>query len=59
MYPMVDDGCRTWKPFDGDATNRLHQQRFIEDPADNRIGGLHATGLNEAERLFNALFAKK
>jgi hypothetical protein len=33
MYLTLHDGCRTWKSFDWEATNRLHQQGLIEDPA--------------------------
>lgn len=60
MYLTVHDGCRAWKSFDWDATDRLHQQGLIEDPA-NKAKSVVFTerGLREAERLFNELFAKK
>lgn len=60
MYLTVHDGCQAWKSFNWDATDRLHQQGLIEDPA-NKAKSVVFTerGLREAERLFNELFAKK
>lgn len=60
MYLTLHDGCRAWKTFDWDATDRLYQQGFIEDPA-NRTKSVVLTerGLEEAERLFAELFAQR
>lgn len=60
MYLTVHNGRRAWKSFDWDATDRLHQQGLIENPA-NKAKSVVFTerGLREAERLFNELFAEK
>jgi hypothetical protein len=60
MYLTLHDGSRAWKAFDWEATNRLHEAGLIEDPA-NKAKSVVLTerGLEEAERLFNELFAKK
>ena len=59
MYLTVHDGCRAWKSFDWEATDRLYRQGLIEDPI-NKTKSVVLTeqGLEEAERLFNKLFAK-
>lgn len=55
----LHDGCRAWKSFDWDATNRLHEKGFLENPA-NKAKSFELTekGLRESERLFEKLFAK-
>ena len=60
MYLTLHDGCRAWKSFDWEATNRLHEQDLIEDPV-NKTKSVVFTerGLKEAERLFNKLLAKR
>jgi hypothetical protein len=60
MYLTLHEGRRAWKSFDWEATDRLHEQGLIEDPA-NKTKSVVLTkhGLQEAERLFNELFAKK
>ena len=60
MYLTLHDGCRAWKSFDWEATNRLHEQGLIEDPV-NKTKSVVFTerGLKEAERLFNELLAKR
>lgn len=59
MYLTLHDECRAWKSFDWEATDRLHKQGMIEDPA-NKAKSVVLTeqGLKEAERLFRELFAK-
>jgi hypothetical protein len=60
MYLTVHDGCRAWKAFDWDTTNRLYRQGLIENPVNKtRSVVLTEHGLEEAERLFNRLFAKE
>lgn len=60
MYLTLHDGCRAWKSFDWDVTDRLHEKGLIEAPA-NKAKSVVFTerGLKEAERLFVELFAKK
>lgn len=60
MYLTLHDGCRAWKSFDWDTTDRLYQQGLIENPA-NKTKSVVLTerGLAEAKRLFTELFAKR
>ncbi|WP_309243354.1 DUF6429 family protein [Caballeronia sp. CLC5] len=48
-----------WKGFDWSAMDRLHERGLISDPA-RKAKSVHLTdeGMAEAERLFNALFAR-
>ncbi len=48
-----------WKGFDWNAMDRLHERGLISDPA-RKAKSVHLTdeGMAEAERLFNALFAR-
>jgi hypothetical protein len=50
---------RTWKSFDWDAMNRLHEKGYIFDPV-NKAKSVVMTeeGEREAERLFRKLFAR-
>ena len=58
MHLTVHDGCRAWKAFDWEATDRLYGQGLIEDPVNKtKSVVLSEHGLEEAERLFNKLFA--
>ena len=60
LYLGRHDGQRVWKSFDWDAMNRLHARGFISDPV-GRAKSVVLTdeGLEEAKRLFEALFAKR
>ena len=60
LYLTLHDGCRAWKSFDWNATNRLFEKGFIYDPA-NKVKSVQLTekGVAEAKRLSTALFAKK
>jgi hypothetical protein len=60
MYLTLHDGFRSWKAFDRRATDRLYKKGFIDNPV-NKAKSVTLTdeGLQEAERLFNELFAKK
>ena len=48
-----------WKGFDWSAMDRLHERGLISDPARKaKAVPLPDAGMAEAERLFNALFAR-
>lgn len=49
-----------WKGFDWKAMDRLHERGLISDPA-RKARSVYLTdeGAAEAERLFNALFARR
>jgi len=60
LYLTLHDGARSWKSFDWEAMNRLHEKGLISNP----VGTAKSTvftehGLKESERLFNKLFTKK
>ena len=59
LYLGLHDGQRVWKSFDWDAMDRLHAKGLISDPV-GRAKSVVLTdeGLEEAKRLFEALFAK-
>jgi hypothetical protein len=53
------DGMRTWKGFDWDALDRLHQKGFISNPVGKAKSVVFTDkGLERAEALFGAMFAK-
>ena len=53
------DGQRVWKSFDWDAMDRLHKKGVISDPVGHaKSVVLTDEGLEKAERMFRALFAK-
>lgn len=57
LYLGLHDGERTWKGFDWDAMNRLHQQGYISEPVGKPKSVVFTTsGLRESERLFHELF---
>ena len=50
-------GARTWKSFDWDAMNRLHEKGLISNPVSKaRSVVLTEAGLHQAERAFRRLF---
>ena len=54
-YPM--GGARTWKSFDWDAMNQLHEKDSISDPASKaRSVILTDAGLARAEAAWRRLF---
>lgn len=59
LYLTLHDGCRAWKSFDWEATNRLHEKGFLENPA-NKTKSFVLTdkGLRESERLFKKAFTR-
>jgi hypothetical protein len=52
------DGVQTWKGFDWDTLDRLHQKGYIQNPV-NKYKSLAftAAGLQESERLLRELFS--
>ena len=56
----LHDGARAWKGYDWDALGRLHRKGLTLNPA-NKAKSVVLTeeGLHEAERLFEALFARR
>jgi len=53
------DGHRTWKGFDWDAMNLLHEQGYISDPVGKaRSVILTDEGIRRCEELFEQYFAK-
>jgi len=58
LYLGLHDDARTWKSFDWDVMNRLHERGFISNPVGNaKSVAFTDQGLREAERLFRKLFA--
>ena len=57
LYLGLHDGERTWKGFDWDAMNRLHEKGFISDPVGKAKSVVFTeVGLAESERLLEELF---
>ena len=60
LWLTLHDGARAWKGHDWDALDRLHCKGFILNPAHKaKSVVLTEEGLHEAERLFEALFARR
>jgi hypothetical protein len=60
LYLGRHEGYRTWKGFDWDAMDRLHQKGFISDPVGKTKSVVFThEGFAESERLFNELFVKQ
>jgi len=57
MYLGIHDHGRTWKSFDWDSLNRLHQKGFISNPVSKaKSVMLTEEGVGLAEKLFNKYF---
>jgi hypothetical protein len=57
LYLGLHEGSRTWKGFDWDVMNRLHEKGYISDPVGKAKSVLFTEeGLRESERLFQELF---
>jgi len=55
----IHNGSRTWKGFDWDSMNRLHEKGFISDPqGKGRSVVFSEAGLKEAQRLLQKLFCE-
>lgn len=60
LYLGLHEDDRTWKGFDWDAMNRLHEKGFISDPVGKAKSVVFTDeGLRESRRLLEELFAKK
>ena len=59
LHLTLHDGCRSWKSFDWDVMNRLHEKGLIGNPVGkSKSVLLTEDGLKESERLFKKIFAK-
>ena len=57
MLLGLHDGWRTWKGFDWDVLNRLHDKGLITDPRTKAKSVIFTeSGLEESQRLFGRLF---
>jgi hypothetical protein len=60
LHLTLHEDCRAWKSFDWDTMNRLHERGFISNPVGRgKSVVLTEKGLQESERLFQKLFAKR
>ncbi|MBC7152947.1 MAG: hypothetical protein H5U22_26625 [Rhizobium sp.] len=59
LFLSLDRDGRSWKSFDWDAMNRLHEKGYIGNPV-NKAKSVILTdeGMERSERLFRALFCK-
>jgi len=59
LYLGLHEEVRTWKSFDWNAMNRLHQKGFISNPVGRaKSVVLTEEGLRESERLLQKLFGE-
>lgn len=59
LYLTLHDSFRAWKGFDWTVLDRLHGKGYIENPVGKqKTVEFTDEGLREAERLFEALFAR-
>jgi hypothetical protein len=59
LYLGLHDGTRAWKGFDWDATDRLYQQGYIDDPRGKaKSVAFTEEGLERARYLLVKLFGK-
>jgi hypothetical protein len=60
LYFGLHEEYRTWKGFDWQAMNRLHEKGFISDPVGKAKSVVFTDeGLAEAQRLAEELFGKR
>ncbi len=60
MLLGLHEGWRTWKGFDWEVLNRLHDKGFITDPKTNAKSVIFTEkGLEESQRLFERLFGRR
>ncbi len=58
MYLGLHGDDRSWKSFDWDAMNRLHEKQLISNPASKaKSVMLTEEGKRRCEQLFRELFA--
>ena len=59
LHLTLHDGCRAWKGFDWSTMERLHQNGWIDSPANkNKSIVLTDEGLARSKQLFQALFTR-
>jgi hypothetical protein len=59
LFLSLDQDGRSWKSFDWDAMNRLHENGFISNPIGKAKSVLLTDeGIERSEHLFRALFCK-
>lgn len=59
LHLTLHEGARTWKSFDWETMNRLHEKGYISNPVGKaKSVVLTEEGLRESERLFRQLFGK-
>jgi Domain of unknown function (DUF6429) len=57
LYLNLHDQYRSWKGFDWNALNRLHERGLIENPVNKAKSVVFTVeGLHESERLFEQHF---
>ena len=57
MLLGLHEGWRTWKGFDWEVLNRLHDKGFITDPQSKAKSVIFTEkGLEESQRLFEKYF---
>src|SRR5260221_7083282 len=57
LHLGLHDKCRTWKGFDWDAMNRLHEKGYISDPVGKaKSVVLTKEGLRRSQELFREMF---
>ena len=60
LYLGQHDGIRTWKGFDWDAMDRLHEKGMISDPQSKAKSVVFTEeGLKQATKLFEEMFTKQ
>ena len=60
LYLGRHDHGRTWKSFDWDAMNRLHEKGFISDPVGKAKSVVFTEdGARRSEELFREMFARR
>lgn len=60
MHLGMHDQDRTWKSFDWDSLNRLHQKGFLSSPVSKAKSVVLTTeGASLAEKLFKKYFTIK
>ncbi|CAA7618988.1 conserved hypothetical protein [Magnetospirillum sp. SS-4] len=60
LYLGLHDGGRTWKGFDWEAMNRLHEKGLISDPVGKAKSVIFTEdGERRSKALFHEMFCKK
>ena len=59
LYLGLHETARTWKSFDWDAMQRLHDKGYITSPVSKAKSVVFTEeGFKESERLFRKLFTR-